>query len=203
MARTKRRRKARASRPLRGAQHGGDRAPLTVEYRDRLEAVLVVVGVEEPQLPLPMDSVERAVDIEHDAPRYMPEAVAVELDHGPAHTQQGSCPRQVLRARDGRLRAERVTAGQLVQRQLEGRVMAQAAGVVAILVASRDHQHPEAQNGGGIMADPLRQARVVDAGGQALGDAEPLLDLAQQQHAGVGGELPTVEAGDDGLAGGR
>ena len=81
--------------------------------------------------------------------------------------------------------------------------MAQAVGVVAILVASRDHQHPEAQNVGDLMADPPRQARVVDAGGQALGSAEPSLDLAQQQHAGVGGELPAVEAGDDGFAGDR
>src|SRR3954454_1481726 len=82
-----------SARPLRGAQHGGDRAPLAVEYHDRLETVLVVVSVEQPQLLLPMDRIERVVDIEHDAPRDMPEAAAVELDHGPAHTQQGSCPR--------------------------------------------------------------------------------------------------------------
>jgi hypothetical protein len=82
-----------SARPLRRAQHGGDRAPLAVEYHDRLEAILVVVSVEQPQLLLPMDNVERVVDIEHDAPRDMPEAIAIELDHGPAHMQQGSCPR--------------------------------------------------------------------------------------------------------------
>ena len=112
-------------------------------------------------------------------------------------------PGQVLQPRDGRLRAERGTVRQAVQRQLEGRVVAQAVGVVAVLVAGRDHQHAEPQDVGNAVPDPLGQARIVDAGGQAFGNAEPLLDLAQDQHAGVGGELPAVEAGDDGLAGGR
>ena len=81
--------------------------------------------------------------------------------------------------------------------------MAQAVGVVAVLAASRDHRHAEAQDVDHRVADPPRQARIVDAGGQAFGNAEPLLDLAQDQHAGVGGELPAVEAGDDGFAGDR
>jgi len=94
-------------------------------------------------------------------------------------------------------------ARQAVQSQLEGRIAAQAVGIIGILVASRDHQHTEAQNVGHLVADPLRQARIVDAGGQALGNAEPLFGLAQDQHAGIGGELPAVEAGDDGFAGDR
>jgi hypothetical protein len=49
----------------------------------------------------------------------------------------------------------------------------------------------------------LRQARIINAGGKAFGNAEPLLDLPQDQHAGVGGKLPAVEAGDEGLAGSR
>jgi len=48
-------------------------------------------------------SVEGVVDVEHDAPRHLPEAAAVELDHGPAHAQQGTRAGQVLDARDGRL----------------------------------------------------------------------------------------------------
>ena len=35
---------------------------------------------------------------------------------------------------------------------------------------------------------------------EAVGDAEALLDLAQRQDAAVRGELPAIEAGDDGLA---
>lgn len=35
------------------------------------------------------------------------------------------------------------------------------------------------------MRDLLRRARIDDAGGHAFGDAKTLLDLAQNQHAGV------------------
>ncbi len=191
------------ARPLGGAQHGGDRAPLAVEHHDRLEAVRVVVGVEQSQLLIAMNSIEGVVDVEHDAPRHLPEAGAVEPDHGPRHAQQGPCPGQVLQARDSRLRAERVATRQTVQSQLEGRVMAQAVGVVAVLVAGRDHQHAATQDLGNTVPDPFRQTRISNAGGKAFGHAEPLLDLTQGQHAGVGGELPAVEAGDDGFAGGR
>jgi hypothetical protein len=51
--------------------------------------------------------------------------------------------------------------------------------------------------------DPLWQARIVDAGSKAFGNAEPLLYLAQDQHTGVGGNLAAVEAGDNGFAGDR
>jgi len=89
MARTRRRRKVRASsaRPLGGPQHGGQRAALAVEHHDRLEAVIVMVGVEQPQLLPAMDGVEGVVDIERDAARHLPEARAVELHHGAAHAQ--------------------------------------------------------------------------------------------------------------------
>jgi hypothetical protein len=40
---------------------------------------------------------------------------------------------------------------------------------------------------------PIRVARVLDAGGQALGDLEALLDGRQQQDAGVRGHPATVE----------
>ena len=53
------------------------------------------------------------------------------------------------------------------------------------------------------MPDPLRQARIVDAASKAFSNAEPLPDLAQDQHTGVGGDLTAVEAGDDGFAGDR
>ena len=167
------------------AQHGGHRPALAIEHHDRLEAVFVVVGVEEPQLLRAMHRVEGVVDVEDDPAGHLAEAAAVEPDHGPAHAQQRPRPRQVLEPRDGRLRAERGLLGQMVERELEHRVVAQAVGVVAVLVAGRDHQQAEAQDGGDAVPDPLRGARVVDAGGEPIGDAEPMLDLAQGQQATV------------------
>ena len=52
-----------APRPAGRAQHGGHRPALAVEHHDRLEAVLVVVGVEEPQLLPAVDGVEGVVDV--------------------------------------------------------------------------------------------------------------------------------------------
>jgi hypothetical protein len=50
------------------------------------------------------------------------------------------------------------------------------------------------------MGDALRVARVGDAASQPVGNAEARLDLAQHQDAAVRGELPSITAGDDGLA---
>ena len=190
-------------RTLGRAQHGGHGPALAIEDHDGLEAILVIVGVEEPQLLPAVDGIEGVVDVEHDAAGHLPEAGAVQPDHGAGHPQQGAHIRQVLQPRDGRLRAERRALGQRVEGELEDRVVPQAVGVVAILVACRDHQHAEAQDGSEVMPDPLRRARVVDAGRQAVGDTEPALDLAQGQQAAVGGELPAIEPGDQRLAANR
>jgi hypothetical protein len=76
----------------------------------------------------------------------------------------------------------------------------QAVGIVAVLVAGGDHQQAEAQHVGETVLDPLRRARIVDADGEAPGDAEALLDLTQRQQAAIGREGAAVEAGDDRLA---
>jgi hypothetical protein len=91
--------------PTRRAKQGGDGAALAVEHDDRLEAVFVVVGVEQPELLAAMGGIEGVVDVESDAAWRLVEAGAVEPDHGLAHPQQVTCPRQVLEPRDGRLRA--------------------------------------------------------------------------------------------------
>jgi ParB-like chromosome segregation protein Spo0J len=43
-------------------------------------------------------------------------------------------------------------------------------------------------------------SRLVDAGGEAPGDADSLLDLTQRQQAAIGRDGAAVEAGDDRLA---
>jgi hypothetical protein len=49
----------------------------------------------------------------------------------------------------------------------------------------------------------LRRSLQPRAGGQSVGNTEAGFDLAERQHATIRGELPAVEAGDDGLAGDR
>ena len=93
--------------------------------------------------------------------------------------------------------------GSAFERQLEQRIDAQAGRVVAVLVAGGDHQHPEADDVGERMHGAAGITRIVDAGGQTVGDFEPALDLAQNQQTAVGGQPAAVEPGDDLFAGNR
>jgi hypothetical protein len=68
--------------------------------------VFVVVGVEQPQLLPAMHGIEGVVDVEHDPPWHLAEAVAVDLNHRPSHAQQAPYVGQVLQPRDGRLGTE-------------------------------------------------------------------------------------------------
>ena len=88
------------------------------------------------------------VDDEGNAAWHLAEAGAVEADHGLAHAQQLTRPRQVLEARDGRPRIQRGAIRQAAEGKFEGRVVAQAGSVVGVLVTGGDHEHPQAQDVG-------------------------------------------------------
>ena len=114
-----------AARPLGRAKHGGDEAALAVEDDDRLKAVFVVMGIEQPQLLAAVDRIEGVVDVERDPLRDLAEGVAIKIDHGAAHAQQGARVRQVLQPRDGRLRTQLAVGRRQVERHLEHRIAAQ------------------------------------------------------------------------------
>ncbi len=109
-----------------------------------------------------MHRVEGVVEVEHDPPRHLAEARAVERHHGAAHAQERAQIGQVLEPRDGLLRAQRRGVGQTVERELEGGVVPQGTVVVAVLVAGRDHQRAEADDVGQAVPDRLRRPRVID-----------------------------------------
>ena len=144
-----------------------------------------------------MHGIEGVVDVQHDAARHTAETRAVVVHHGAAHAQQGTHIRQVLGARDGRLRAQVGMLGKAVHGELEHRVDAQMVGVTAVLEASCDHQHAEADDLLEPVKDALRRARVHDAPGETPGNAQPLLDLAQHQQAAIRGQLCAVKARND------
>ena len=141
-----------------------------------------------------MHGVKGIVDVEHDATRHLAEALAVVIDQGAAHAQQRVPVRQVLGARNSRLRTQIAMVGQPVHRQLEQRIGPQVIGVVAVLVAGGDHQHAKADDLIEPMHDALGRPRVMDAGGEPLGDPQALLDLAQHQQPPIGGHHRAVEA---------
>ena len=177
-----------ALRPLGRPQHGRDEPSLAVEHDHGLEAVFVIMGIEQPQLLAAVNGIEGVVDVEHDLLRHLSERGAVQIDHRPSHAQQRARIGHVLQARERRLRGEIAIRWQHILRHLEDRVGAQAGGVVAILVAGGDHQQAEADQIGQTMNDLILRSRIIDARGEPLGHPETLVHLAQGKNAGVGGQ---------------
>ena len=188
------------ARPLGRSQDRADEPSVAIEHHDRLEAVFVVMGIEQAQLLAAMHGVKGVVDVEHDPLRHLPEGGAVEVDHRPAHRHQLAHAGQVLQPADRRLRRQIPTRRQRILGHLEDRIGTQPVGVVAILVAGGDHLHAKADHVGQAVDDLIRAARIVDAPRQTLGDTQPLFHLGQSQNATVRGQHAAVETGDDGLA---
>ena len=174
--------------PLGRPQHGRDEAALAVEHDHGLEAVFVIMGIEQPQLLAAVNGIEGVVDVEHDLLRHLSERGAVQIDHRASHAQQRARIGHILQARERGLRGEMAIRWQHILRHLEDRVGAQAGGVVAILITGSDHQQPEADQIGQAMNDLILRAWVIDARGEPLGDTQTLLHLAQGENAGIGGQ---------------
>ena len=174
-----------AARPFGGTKHGGDEAALAVEHHDGLKAVLVVVGVEQPQLLAAVHRVERVVDIERDPFGNLGERLAIEVDHRATHPQQRANVRQVLQSRDRRLRAEFAIRRRQIERHLEHRIAAQGIGVDPVLVAGADHQQPKPDDIRQAVGDLLGRPRINHARGQPIRDPKPLFDFAQRQNAAI------------------
>ena len=155
------------------------------------------MGVEQAQLLAAMDRVEGVVDIQRDPLRHLAERAAVDIDQSPAQAQQRPRIRQVLQPRDGRLRTQVPVRRHAFERQLEQRIGAQAGRVVAVFVASRDHQQPEADDIGQCVHGAVGITRILDAGGQTVGHRKPALDLAQNQQTAVGRQPAAIEPGDN------
>ena len=160
---------------------------MRVEQRKLLSAVDPVLGV---------------VDVEHEAPRHVFEAVAEQLDHRGHHPLQRDRSGQIFEPAHGGLRAQFGAAlGQPASRHLKRRIGTQGVAVVGILVAGRDQKSPEADHLGEPMLDPLGRPRVLDAVRQPLGDPEAAFDLCHEQNTAVRSQAPGVERDLHRLAG--
>jgi hypothetical protein len=73
---------------------------------NRLESIIVIEGVEQPQLLAAMHAIEGVVGIEHDAQRHLPKRGAILFDKGLSEPQQSPPVGQVFQSRDRRLRAQ-------------------------------------------------------------------------------------------------
>ncbi|HSJ75309.1 MAG TPA: hypothetical protein VK899_03875 [Gemmatimonadales bacterium] len=161
-------------------QHGQDQPPAGVEDVDRQEAPVIIVGVELAQFLFAVDPIEALVEIQGEMMGHNRKAVAVELQHRLAHAIELRPPRQVLDARDGRLRAQRRTRNRRpVQRHLEGGIVPQHVAVIAIRVAGHDRQHAKPQDFIKGMRDLARLPRIMQASRQAVRQVQPPFDVLE------------------------
>jgi hypothetical protein len=159
------------------------------------------MGIEHAQFLRTVGGIEMVIDVQHDPPWHVAEAVAVEVDHAVAHAQQGPLVRPVLQPRDGRLRAQRLARRQAPHRQFEHRIVAQDISIVAVLVTGSDHQHAEADDVLDRMHHLRGLARIGNVRSQTRRKAETLLDFAQGQQTTTGRKAFGIEGGDDRLVG--
>src|SRR5512144_2980185 len=70
-----------------GRRTAVNEAAVFVQDDDRLEAIVVVMGVEQSQLLAAVDSIEGVVNVEGDPPRHLAKRPAIEIDQSTAEAQ--------------------------------------------------------------------------------------------------------------------
>jgi hypothetical protein len=81
----------------------------------------------------------------------------------------------------------------LIGDDLQGGIMAQAVGIVGILIAGDDLIDALPQQRQLVVLDALLPARVVEKRGPIAGQMMALIESPQRQQAGVAGDLPAGE----------
>ena len=89
--------------------------------------------------------------------------------------------------------------GKAVAADLEDGIFAEIVGVVSIFVAAGDLEDALAEEIEERVVDPRGVARVTDGLGHRLYQADPDFSLAEQQEAGVGGQLAALEIDGEGV----
>jgi hypothetical protein len=77
------------------------------------------------------------------------------------------------------------------------RIAAQLIVIIEVFVTEGERFDALGEQGFEVVLDEAGVALIVEASGQRPGEAEAAIDLAQQQHAAVGGERAAREIGDD------
>src|SRR5438034_3798277 len=85
------------------------------------------------------------------------------------------------------------------KRQLEHRIAAQRVGIIAVLVPGGNHQHAKPDDLRQAVHDLFRRPRVLETGGQAIGQSQSAFDLAQNQQSALRGQPTAIKAGDHDL----
>lgn len=101
------------------------------------------------------------------------------------------------RAAEGGIESIQPQRIELVAGRGQERIPAQESVVIEIIVTQRLAVKPLGQQLRQGVIDLAGGARVVEAAGQRAGQAQPVIDLAEQEHAAIAGEIPGREIHHD------
>ena len=150
---------------------------------DGQEAALVVMGVEQGKLLVPMHHVERVVDVQRHRRRRRGIAGTPDIDHHCHQAENFPQGGRILPTRHRRLRAQIPSAvGQAAAGQFERRITAESVEIIGVFPAAGDGQDAGAQDVGQRVDHPRRIAGIGDHRRQLVGQAQPPVRLGQQQH---------------------
>ena len=183
------------------AQHCTYKTTVTVKDHDGLEAVFIIVGIEQAQLLVTMNGIKGVVDIQHDLSGRVCKRGAIEPHHLMRHPEERPPVSQVFHTRDRGLRAQRGPGlGIPLESELERRIIAQISGIVAVFISSRDHHDPEPDDVFQAVPHLARLARIREALCDQTRQIGPAFDLPQERQTGIGAHLRAVKIEQDGFA---
>ncbi len=168
---------------------------------DGLEAIVVVMGVEQRQLLGAVNGIVGVVDIENDAAgtrlKLAQNRSIIDSAHAPEPRHDGAFSR---RDRVGWLIRSSPDSDRRPQASLNAGSKRRTSRSCAILIPAGNSEQARPDHVYVSVGRARRVAHVGDAGSEHVGDAEPPVDLAQQQHPAVRRQPSAVEAGAKRLA---
>ena len=168
---------------------------------DRQKAALVVMGVEERELLMPVHDIAGVVDIENDGGGLPIVGGHPLIDERPCQPDRVLQRRRVLQPRQRRLRTQvGARVGQPPASELEGGINAQGVKIVGVFVAAGDRQDAGANHVRQRVRDAQRVAAIGKPMRQSLRDPQPTLGHRKQHHAAIRGQSPAIESRSDRLS---
>ena len=162
-----------------------------------------MMGVPERKLLSAMRRAECVVDVE-DLERTRPHGGAGLVNKSCTQPRRLGLARCILQTADGRLRGQRCAALRTApDRKLHQRIMPQPIEVVAIFIAAGDRRDTRHHHFEHRVSDTVRIAAIRHRIGKAAAHPERALLFSQQQKAGIGGLVATIEINCELLAADR
>ena len=175
--------------PLRRPQIG-DQQLLAAEHIQRQKAVGIVIAAEVAAFLLAVHQIIGGVEVEHQLFRRALERGDELLDQLLLNGHRGLPISAVLEAAQGRARRRRAI---LADRRLQCQIVAQPIVIVQIFVTLAKTEYALPQQLFGGVFDQRRIARIGQHLRHRLQQAEPLLDLAQQQQPAIRADIATIK----------